>query len=250
MSHLPFTEVGTASGPPLVLLHPGGMLGRVWQPWMREWDPRHRVIALDILPIEHQPSLRRHASDVVDFLHTHVAGPAHLIGASLGANIALHVAVGAPEHVASLVLDSAQAGGPPNPALKGLVAMLRIADRLVPTAVASRMLERQVSGYTSADRAAIAADLRALGLRGLANHIGAHIDHDVREHVGSITAPTLILAGATDLLTRRGEHQRLAKAIGGAELYVIPDAGHVTFLRQPARFTSLVTTFLERHDHR
>ena len=40
--------------------------------------------------------------------------------------------------------------------------------------------------------------------------------------------------------------ERMAKGIAGAELVVIPDAGHLSNLEQPDRFTAAVERFAER----
>ncbi|HYF64385.1 MAG TPA: alpha/beta hydrolase [Herpetosiphonaceae bacterium] len=233
-------------GPTLVLLHPGGMGRQIWRPFVERWSPRFRILAPEIAPAA-APSIRRHAGDLGDFLGRHARGPAYLIGASLGANVALHAALAAPELVRGLVLDSAQIGGPPGRALAGLAGLLRIAGRVIPARLAAAMLLRQFAGWDAADRAAIEAELRTIGLRGLAAHIAAHADHDLRGRLGGIVAPTLILAGADDLLTRRGAPLQLKAGIVQAEIDIIGKAGHATLVRQPARFAAAVESFLQRH---
>lgn len=62
----------------------------------------------------------------------------------------------------------------------------------------------------------------------------------------AITIPTLIIVGANDVLTTTADAERMATGIAGAELVVIPDAGHLSNLEQPDRFTAAVERFAER----
>jgi 3-oxoadipate enol-lactonase len=240
-----WTVAGVGQAPTLVLLHPGGMGRQIWRPFVVRWSARYHILAPDIAPAAADPSMRRYARELSDFLRDHTRGPVHLIGASLGANIALQVAVAEPERVRSLVLDSAQVGGPPSRALAVLVRLVQCAGYVIPAPLAAAMLLRQFTGWSAADRTVIAAELRMVGVRGLAAHIAAHADHDLRDQVGRIIAPTLILAGADDRLTRRGAPFQLKAGIAHAEMDILANTGHVTLLRQPDRFAAAVEHFLE-----
>jgi 3-oxoadipate enol-lactonase len=66
---------------------------------------------------------------------------------------------------------------------------------------------------------------------------------DSTELLSSITIPTLVIVGADDVLTPRVDAERIARRIAGAELVVIPDAGHLSNLEQPDRFTAEVERF-------
>ena len=244
MDHL--TAAGPGPAPTLVLLHPGGMGRQIGRPFIERWSSRYRILAPTIAPAPVDPSIRRHARELSAFLDHRAAGPAHLVGASLGANVALQLAVAEPARVRSLVLDSAQAGGPPSRAVAGLVGLLRLAGRVIPAPLAAAMVLRQFAGWSAADSTAIGAELRTIGLRGLAAHIAAHADYDLRDQLGRVSAPTLILAGAADLLTRRGAPLQLKDGIVNAEIDIIDGAGHGTLLRQPERFAVAVEGFLAR----
>lgn len=108
------TSSGT--GPPLVLLHPGGVDQRALDPLVRELEPHYRL---------HRPEQRGHghtpdidgpltfaamADDTIGFIESldEVAptAPVHLAGHSDGAIVALHVALARPDLVRSLVFAS------------------------------------------------------------------------------------------------------------------------------------------------
>jgi 3-oxoadipate enol-lactonase len=80
-----------------------------------------------------------------------------------------------------------------------------------------------VSGYLAGCRAIEAADLRA---------------DDAR-----ISAPTLVVAGARDVVTPPASGEEMCAAIRGAELVVL-DAAHILCAEQPAAFNAAVLAFL------
>jgi pimeloyl-ACP methyl ester carboxylesterase len=78
--------------------------------------------------------------------------------------------------------------------------------------------------------AAVAARLRREG-------------YDWMEEVRSITAPTLVVHGEDDLLPV-DVARRLASEIAGAQLALIPHAGHMPFWEAPEEFFGIVERFL------
>jgi pimeloyl-ACP methyl ester carboxylesterase len=59
-----------------------------------------------------------------------------------------------------------------------------------------------------------------------------------------ITAPTLVVVGSEDAATAPARSERLAAAIPGAQLTVVPAAGHSSTVEQPDRVTALLAEFL------
>jgi 3-oxoadipate enol-lactonase len=70
---------------------------------------------------------------------------------------------------------------------------------------------------------------------------------DVTADLGRIQAPTLVVVGELDLLKPRKYSEIIAAAIPGAELAVIPHAGHAAMWEQPEVFNSLILGFLRKH---
>jgi pimeloyl-ACP methyl ester carboxylesterase len=56
--------------------------------------------------------------------------------------------------------------------------------------------------------------------------------------------PTLVLVGEEDRLTPPAMAKTIADAIPGARLAVIPTAGHLSNIEQPALFNRLILDFL------
>ncbi len=65
-------------------------------------------------------------------------------------------------------------------------------------------------------------------------------ENDLRD----INVPTLVLVGAEDAITDRGQAQLMARAIRGAQIESIPDVGHVSNLEAPDAFNQALHRFL------
>jgi len=69
---------------------------------------------------------------------------------------------------------------------------------------------------------------------------------DVTHVLDVIDIPTLVVAGTHDRLTPPGAAARIARAIKGAELTIIRDAGHMSMLERPHSFNARLRGFLGR----
>ncbi|MCB8943483.1 MAG: alpha/beta hydrolase [Ardenticatenaceae bacterium] len=232
-----------ANKPTLVLLHPGGVLHSVWMPFIRRWQSQYHILAPDLQP-QQLLSISQLAAQVAALIQSETRRPVWLVGASLGANVALQIATTMPHQVAGLVLDSAQVGGVPPTAVRRAIQIVKILVKLIPQRLVTRLLLTQFKGYETADQLLIRQELNQVGKIGFINHIEAHFDYDVSHSLNQIQVPTLILAGEKDRLTQTGEPNKLQTGIPAAQLIIIPQAGHVTFLTEPARFQQAVTDFL------
>ncbi|MEW2128932.1 alpha/beta fold hydrolase [Streptomyces sp. NPDC005435] len=70
----------------------------------------------------------------------------------------------------------------------------------------------------------------------------------VRDELGRISVPTLVVVGADDAATPPVESERIAAAVKGARLEVVPGAGHSSTVEQPVVVSELIREFLERVD--
>jgi pimeloyl-ACP methyl ester carboxylesterase len=66
------------------------------------------------------------------------------------------------------------------------------------------------------------------------------------EQLGSITAPTLVMAGDRDFLISLDQTLAIYKAIPKSELCILPGANHVVSVDSPELSTSLILDFLVR----
>ena len=68
---------------------------------------------------------------------------------------------------------------------------------------------------------------------------------DATDVVTGVGVPSLVIVGEEDTLTPVEESRRLAAVIPSARLEIIPHAGHLPNLEQPARFNAVLTAFLD-----
>ena len=178
------------------------------------------------------------------------AVPAHVVGLSLGACVALRIALQAPGCVRSLTLVNPFACVRP----QGPSDLLRLISRLVLLAAAPMpRLASHVAGQLfpwpeqrSLYEAAVAS-LAATPRRGYAAAVRAVARFDARGQLSAVRCPTLVVVGDRDRVISLGPKLALAAAIPGARVEVVPGSGHVTPVDRPEVFNRLLGEFLASH---
>ncbi|TCO34658.1 proline iminopeptidase [Kribbella steppae] len=69
---------------------------------------------------------------------------------------------------------------------------------------------------------------------------------DIRDRLGEIVVPTLVLGGVADFITPLNSAQELADGIPGSELVVLAGSGHLGHLEEPDAFRNSVVGFVRR----
>lgn len=64
--------------------------------------------------------------------------------------------------------------------------------------------------------------------------------------LSKIKVPTLVIVGEEDKTLPIWKSRRIANSISGAELVLIPQAGHLSTIENPAPVTDAVTRFLSK----
>ena len=240
----------------MVLLHALGSSCRDWEFQEVALEDRYRVVSVDLpghgsSTSSGQPvTIESMADDVGALLATLDAEPAHVVGLSLGACVALRLGLQAPERVRSLTLVNpfarVQPTGPRDVARLLLrLTMLGVAPmRMVGAHVARGLFPwpEQRALY-----AAAVASLGATPRRGYAAALRALAQFDARGQVAAVRRPTLVVAGDRDTMVPLAPKLRLAAAIPGARIVVVPASGHATPYDQPATFNRVLLEFLAQH---
>jgi 3-oxoadipate enol-lactonase len=244
----------SGSGEAILFLHGLGSCGQDWILQFPAFEIRFRVIAPDLRghgQTDKPPGRVRVAhlaSDVLGLLDTLTVERAHVVGLSLGGCVALLLALDAPQRVRSLTLVNTFAHlepGDPGHALMLVSRLALLGVRGLPAQahfVAARMFpkpEQEILRKLAAER--IASNDMAT-YRRLMLAIGAF---DVRNRLGQITCPTLVIAGDRDTTVPIHPKQFLAARIPGARLEIIADSGHATPIDQADVFNRLVLEFVE-----
>lgn len=238
-------KMGNPAAPAVVLLHGAGMASWMWQPQIVPLSERFYVLAPDLPGFADSAdsgpfTLEEAAADVVSEIRQRARGRVHLCGHSLGAMVALQIAQDTPEMVASLTLSAGQIR--PNPVLMAYQQAMMLVTRgpkftdILPDYIPQR--------YPYLVDVALKS-LRKTGKRGMMDAVRAAASADFRRLMPSIVVPTLVLCGGQDKANLPAARQ-MAKQIPGAELRIIPGAGHVWNLEQPDVCTRLVGEFVAR----
>ena len=170
---------------------------------------------------------------------------AHLFGSSFGGLIALQVAVSVPDVVQSLTIGATVANG--------AGAQAPVAAEILETAPSerdARMIAFALSERGQADERLVAEVRSVLVHRSPeadARRLAGIPGFDVTERLSGITAPTLLIYGEDDPVAGPEVGQKIADAIPGARLEVIPGARHGITLEFPRESAQLLRDFVLAH---
>jgi 2-succinyl-6-hydroxy-2,4-cyclohexadiene-1-carboxylate synthase len=226
----------------VVLLHGFTHTGRSWDPVVARLGERYRALA---------PDIRGHGAAG----EARPVGPAEcaadvaamapetfvLAGYSMGARVALHVALSRPERVVSIVLVSGTPGiaDPVEREARAAEDEKLAAEIEEGTieAFAERWARNPLFKGQPADVAAAAhADRLRNGPAGLAaalRGLGQGACEPLWARLGELRMPVALVAGERDARYRKLA-ERMAAAIPGAEVIVVPATGHAVHLEAPA----------------
>ena len=117
------------------------------------------------------------------------------------------------------------------------------------SAYAVEVLPKMMCAKTIAERPRVAADLVRMMQRAPAAGASAALRTRARRRdylplLPTLRIPTLILVGEHDAFTPVPDAELMHRAIPHSTLTVIPDAGHLTNLEQPAAFNRALAAFL------
>ncbi|MEO5705761.1 MAG: alpha/beta fold hydrolase [Alteraurantiacibacter sp.] len=171
-----------------------------------------------------------------------------LFGHSMGGRVALEVFRLAPQRVRRLALASTgiHPVGPNEPASRA--ALQHIGHQQGFPALVDHWLPPMVAEAHRADPA-IYPPLEAMCLAQGQAMFDAQINAlvtrpDVTGLLGQIQCPTLVMTGELDGWAPPAQHETIAAAIPGAELVIVPGAGHMVQFEAPAAVNNAITRWL------
>ncbi len=71
-------------------------------------------------------------------------------------------------------------------------------------------------------------------------------EHDVRDDLGHVDLPSMVVVGDADLLTPIAHARGVAECVPGSDLRVLPGVGHQVMQEAPAELTALIDELAER----
>jgi 3-oxoadipate enol-lactonase len=245
------TVEGPEDGPVLLLSNSLGTTRDLWTPQIAEFARTFRVVRYDTrghgasLAPAGDYTLDRLGIDALAILDAVGAARAHVCGLSLGGLTALWLGIYAPERVNRMVVANSAAKIGTREKWDERVAIVQTGGGMA--AVAEASLARWFTGDFVEREPATARGIQAM-VAGCPPHgyigcCGALRDADLREEIGRIAAPTLVITGVHDPVTSAADAQFLGAGIASTNVLLL-DAAHLSSVEQAEAFTAAVCDFL------
>lgn len=209
-----------------VLLHGTPLTPKVWDGTRPALEAVHRVAA----PILHRPSRAEGAqAEIAGRVLSEVGNLArrfHVVGHSFGGQVAIELVMAAPRRTASLTLICTRSS--PFPSFSAAAARLRVGGPLDVAATLERwFLPREIIANAPVVRYARRC-LEHADRDKWADELDAIAIFDRRVDLGSITAPTSVIASELDRVGSPQEMAGIASAIPGAQFMCVENASHMS----------------------
>jgi len=244
-------ERGT--GEPLLLIMGLSYPSYMWHRTRPVLSERFRTLAFDNRGVGQSDvppgpySMALMASDAAAVLDAAGVETAHLFGVSMGGMIAQEFTLQYPKRVRSLILGCTASGGPH--AVQAEPAALQALVRRDMTPEESKEAIIPFIYDPATPRQLIDEDM-AIRMRWYPTPLGywaqlqSIFGWEAYSRISQITAPTLVIHGATDRLIPPANSELIAGRISGAKLVLIPHASHIFETDQPAAAHQAILEFL------
>jgi len=189
------------------------------------------------------------ADDIATLIEGAADGSAVVCGLSMGGYVALSLWRRRPDLVQALVLADTRAEPDTAEGRDKRARMAESARGSGAAAIATAMLPTVLSERTLDEDPATVERVRGMILGTqpatiVAALAGMAARRDSVPDLGTIDVPTLVIVGEHDTLTPPDVARGLADRLPRGTLEVVPEAGHVSNLENPAGFNAVLTRFL------
>lgn len=254
---LRYADVG--SGPAVVLIH--GLAGdhTAWLAQVEVLRRTHRVIAFDnrgagaSTQVDEPVSTQDLAVDTLRLMDHCGVQRAHVVGRSMGGAVAQHMALLAPDRIASLVLCASFARLDP----LGRRVLLNMREALEWRGSWADHARHSVQNFVSADffnrhpervaaiEALIGGETRLPACYSRQNE--ACQQHDTVDRLREIRQPTLVMAGDSDPICSLTATALLSDGLPDVRTEIFTGASHFFLMEQSQKFMALLTGWLKAH---
>lgn len=256
--------VQRGEGPTVVLVQGLGLPGRMWLELPQSLlDHGFSVVIPDNRGTGHSAAswppytMARLAGDLAAVMRDSGATPAIVVGLSLGGMIVQHLVLRQPRLVRGLVLAATSCGLPhgkfPNLRLGVLLPRALRGDRRALEEVRGLLVHPSSLAanprlFELWDRQMSPAAGPTVSWQGMLGQLTAHTAHSTGFRLGRIRCPTVVIAGEDDRILPAENSRILARRIPGAELVMLPQAGHAFPLERPGQLLEAIRRVHARAD--
>ena len=237
---------GPDDAPALVLLGSIGSTVAMWEPNVTALAEAHWVVRADhrghgASPVPPGPyALADLGADVLALLDRLGLDRASVCGLSLGGMVAMWLAAHAPGRVERLALLCTSSRMDPETWRSRAAAVRALGTVSIAEAVVGRWFTPAFAAAHPVVVARMHTMVASISSEGYAGCCAAIENMTIDDDLGRIAAPTLVVAGAGDPATPPEHGERIAEAIPGARLEVVPGAAHLASWEQAETVTRLV----------
>ena len=245
----------SGSGPAVLFLHAFPLDLRMWDAQARALGSTRQVVRFDARGFGGTPAgdglltMERIADDAVALLDHLGISKAAVCGISMGGYAAFALVRRHPSRIASLVLADTRTAPDSAEARRGRSAQADTVRREGPAGIVDGFLQKAVGDTTRRERRRVVERIREMILAasapGIADALaGLAARADSEPTLREIDVPTLVVCGAEDALTPVADSEAIHRGIPGSVLEIIPGAGHLSALEDPAAFNGALAAFL------
>ena len=243
---------GDASRPVIVLSNSLGTDMKMWEPQIKRLTARYRVVCYDTRghgrsSVPSGPyTLAQLGNDIISLVDHLQIDRFSFCGLSMGGLTGMCLALDHADRIDKLVLANTAAYiGPPD----NWTSRVQIVRQDGLSAIADKVLSVWLTPGFAKARPELADALHRMLVdtpaEGYAASCLAIREVDLRDRIGHIKAPTLVISGSADPATPPSDGRFLVEAIAGAE-FVELDAAHLSNLEQEEKFSAAVMDFLSK----
>ncbi len=257
-------------GEPIVLIPGLGLDHTYFRYAIPELERHFRVIAYDPRGVGQSDrptveyTMELWADDLRALLAHLGVDRAHVVGSSLGGCVALALLRQAPDLAKTLVLLAAFSELDRSletnfrmriaivetlgmgPVIRDHVLLWTLSREFIQTPRGAEAAEALLASLSTNEPALYVEFLRSI-LRFGRVMPGQEREPKFTTYLPTIVTPTLVVVGDRDILTPVSFSRTIVGRMPNAELAVIPECGHITFIEKPAENTRLIADFLQRH---
>ena len=254
-ARIAYADSGEGGGLPVVFLHAFPVHSAMWAPQVEAFAGLHRCITPDARGFggstagSSRLTIDGMADDVAALLDALAIERAVLVGLSMGGYAALAAVRRHRDRIGALVLADTRAAADTDEARAKRAALIALAREEGSDAVAAKQVVGLLGKTTRRRDPELVERVERMMAEAAPESIVAGAEAlrdrpDATPLLPTIDVPVLLLCGDEDVITPADEMRAVAAAIPGARLELVPEAGHLSNLENPAGFTEPLRRFL------
>lgn len=251
---LAYDDCGT--GVPLLLIHGFPLSRKIWAPQLAALADKFRLIAPDLRGFgasdapQGPYSMDLFSDDLVALLDHLGIDRIVACGMSMGGYVLFNLLERYPGRVSAACFMVTKGGADDEAGKERRTRLGREVLAKGPGAVATPFSQLLFAPGTEKERPALFGEILQIMLgssaQGLAGGLLAMRERrDYSDLLGSISIPSLVIGAELDQAIPATESRKLAAGIPGAELTIIPSAGHLVGMEQPTAVNASLLRFLQ-----